>query len=305
MQVGSGLYTYQWIEGWAKVPAGKQTGYTHGVVTDKNDNVYIFNQSEDAMMIFDADGNFISSWGKAFAAGAHGLVIHEEAGVEYLYLSDIELKAVVKTTLDGKELMRIGMPPHAPTQAAPEKYVPTWTTIGPNGDIYIADGYGLFYIHQYDKAGNYIRSWGGPGDSEGLMNCPHGITVVETNGTHEIYVADRGNVRLQVFTLAGKHKRSITADMLHPDVVFEKNGVRYIPDLFSRVTLFDANDKLICHLGEYPEGKEVAGWPNVAQEELHAGKFSAPHSVWVDSQDDMYVVEWHDKGRITKLKRCK
>src|SRR5687767_13434658 len=88
MRLGQGEHTYEWVEGWAKVPAGKALGYTHGVITDKNDNVYVHNQSKDAVCVFDRDGNFLRSWGEEFAAGAHGMFYNREGGAEYLYFSD-------------------------------------------------------------------------------------------------------------------------------------------------------------------------------------------------------------------------
>lgn len=305
MQLGSGSHVYEVVDGWAKLPDTVKTGYTHGVVTDKNDNVYVFNQSKDALIVFDRDGNFINSWGEEFAKGAHGLMIHEENGEEFLYLTDYELKVVVKTTLDGQEILRIGIPPHPPTREQPDKYLPTWTDIAPNGDIYITDGYGLNFVHHFDRQGNYIRTWGGPGDQQGQLQCPHGISVIQNNGAPEIYVADRGNIRLQVFTLEGEFKRMVTDDLRHPDVVIEKDGFRYIPDLFCRITILDAKDQLVCHFGDYLEAKDMEGWPNIDHAKRITGKFSSPHGLWVDSHDDLYIVEWIEDGRITKLRRCK
>src|SRR5688500_11436963 len=73
MQLGTGSHTYEWIDRWAKLPSGKEFGYTHGVVVDKADNVYVFNQSRDALCAFDPEGKFIRSWGEEYAKGAHGL----------------------------------------------------------------------------------------------------------------------------------------------------------------------------------------------------------------------------------------
>jgi DNA-binding beta-propeller fold protein YncE len=305
MPLGEGTHVYNVVENWAKLPADVQPGYTHGVVTDKQDQVYVFNQSKTAIIVFDRAGNYLRSWGEQFAAGAHGLMINDEQDEQFLYLADYEQQCVVKTTLDGRELLRIGVPPHQPTQDQKDKYKPTWTTIGPNGNIYITDGYGIHYIHQYDKGGNYIRSWGGTGDAQGQMTCPHGITVITSGGTPEIYVADRANVRLQVFDLEGNFKRFVAHDLRHPCVVIEKDGVRYIPDLYGRITILDADDKLICHFGDYLEAKDMDNWPNIPHEKRQIGRFSSPHGLWVDSHDDLYIVEWVEDGRITKLERQK
>src|SRR5471030_2535279 len=104
MRQGSGSHSFDVEENWAKLPAGVTLGYTHGVVVDAKDNVYIHNQSKDSVIALTRDGKFISSWGPEFAGGAHGMYLSKEDGVEYLYLADPNRHIVVKTTLDGKTI---------------------------------------------------------------------------------------------------------------------------------------------------------------------------------------------------------
>jgi sugar lactone lactonase YvrE len=81
---------------------------------------------------------------------------------------------------------------------------PRTLAAAPNGDLYVADGYGSSYVNQYDKNGKYIRTFGGPGAGAGQLLQPHGICV-DTRGTEPVVtVADRRNNRLQTFTLDGK-----------------------------------------------------------------------------------------------------
>lgn len=85
------------------------------------------------------------------------------------------------------------------------EFKPTNTVVAPSGDIYVAGGYGLSYIHQYDSKLRRIRTWGGKGSEPGKLDCPHGIWL-DTRGDQPILVvADRSNARLQAFTLDGKH----------------------------------------------------------------------------------------------------
>lgn len=125
------------------------------------------------------------------------------------------------------------------------KFVPTDVCVGPNGDILLPDGYGQSWIHQYTTEGVYIRSWVGKGQGVGELVCPHGISVDLRSGELELYVADRSNHRIQVFTMDGKHKRFITNDMDMPDNFYYFGNELYFPDLHSRVTIFDKNDRLI------------------------------------------------------------
>lgn len=80
----------------------------------------------------------------------------------------------------------------------------------------------------------------------------------------------------------------------------ELNGVLLIPDLESRVTLFDRQNKLIAHLGD---GIHYKGVREKARDAFTAGKFVAPHGACFDHLGNIFVVEWVEVGRITKLRK--
>lgn len=119
----------------------------------------------------------------------------------------------------------------------------------------------------------------------------------------ELFVADRGNFRIQVFTLDGKHKRFITNDMDMPSSFYFSGDEVYFPDLHSRVTIFDKNDQLVTHLGEDQQAYKQEGWPNLPKKYYRQDRFSSPHGVCVDSKGSVYVAEWIFYGRVTKLIR--
>jgi hypothetical protein len=311
MILGTGSHRYEVNHNWAKLPAGKHFGYTHGVVCDKNDNVYIFHQPasnpannggwQDALVVFDRDGNFKTSWAPEYAKGAHGLYYSVENGTEYLYLTDYELRQCDKWTLDGKKVLAFPIPPK-PEIYMGQPYRPTDCCVAPNGDVYVFDGYGQPYVHCYDKNAKYKFSIGGPGKEAGQLSCPHAGNIDHRHGEPELYVADRGNNRIQVFTLDGKHKRFITEEQNMPcNFAYYKDEI-YIPDLISRLTILDKNDKLIAHIGFGETMSKTPGWPNI-QDKLQPGVFSSPHQCRVDSRGDVYVVEWISTGRVTKLTR--
>src|SRR5205085_989592 len=120
--------------------------------------------------------------------------------------------------------------------ADPKRFVPTNIAIAPNGDFYVADGYGLSFVHQYNSKAEYIRTWGGAGKEPGQMSCPHGICI-DTRGGKDpvICVADRANVRLQYFTLDGKHIGFVTDELRHPCHFDQRGTELLIPDLHGRV----------------------------------------------------------------------
>jgi hypothetical protein len=303
MILGSGAYRFEWIDNWPKLPATKAFGKTHGIVTDARDNVYIFHTGKDPLCVFDRQGNFLRSFGNEFVEGAHGLYLSKEDGGEFLWLIDYLKHAVVKTTLDGKEVLRLDPPNRPDLYKSHDDYKPTDVCVAPGGEIFVFDGYGKSWIHRYAKQGNYVDSFGGEGSEPGRVKCPHGGWVDTRDPRWPVlYVADRGNNRIQKFTLDGKHISFVTAELRRPCCFFQFNDDMYIPDLDARVTIFDRNDKLITHLGDNPEAPKTPGWPNI-QDKLAPGKFNSPHACCVDSRGDVYVAEWISTGRVTKLNR--
>jgi DNA-binding beta-propeller fold protein YncE len=303
MKVGSGNHRYEVIDGWAKLPPSISLGYTHGIVVDSKNQVYLFHTGKPSLVKFDEEGNYISSWGDQFEGGAHGCYLHQEDDGEYLYVTDTTRGLMVKLTLDGQELLTIETPDLPDIYYGENKFIPTDVAVASNGDIYIADGYGQSYIHQYTSKGQYIRSWGGVGQKEGQLQCPHGISI-DTRGSEPVlYVADRGNNRIQVFTLDGQHIKFITNDMDLPDSFYYSGDEMFIPDLHSRVTIFDKNNQLITHLGEDQQAYKQEGWPNLPKSYYRPDRFSSPHGVCVDSKGNVYVAEWIIDGRVTKLIR--
>jgi hypothetical protein len=312
--VGTGDHTYEWLADWAKLPEGKRFGNTHAVVETADGRIFIHNASPtgDATCIFDPDGKFISSWGKQFAGGAHGMDLRMEDGKEFLYLSTTTMHQVYKTTLDGEVVMTLDFPKKAqhleagalvPDYKDDRKYLPTFIALPANGDFYVADGYGSNYIHRYNIKGEYISSWGGTGSAPGLLNCPHGIWVDTRAGADpSLVVADRVNRRLVWFTLEGKFVKSTTDEMRHPCMFDQRGTDLLVPDIDGKVTLLDRDNKLITHLGDNPNQKQ---WFNnrVKQKDTRPGFFCTPHSARFDSKGNIFVVEWLPYGRVTKLRK--
>src|SRR6188472_22646 len=211
--LGSGAYTYEAIHDWGELPPRIKWGNTHGVVEDSQRNIYVHHtvhptsDSADTMVVFDRHGKFVRSWGSDFRGVAHGLHIRKEGSDEFLYLTvnaanpkltpQPEMQAVVvKTTLRGEIVWKIQGPPpidaYKPQpDGRPAPYNPTNIAIAPNGDVYVGDGYGSYYVNQYSSAGQYIRTFGGKGTEAGKLNEPHGIWMDTRATSPVLVVADR------------------------------------------------------------------------------------------------------------------
>ncbi|MCC6677592.1 MAG: hypothetical protein IT436_10655 [Phycisphaerales bacterium] len=303
--LGSGEHTYECIHDWARLPAGYRFGNTHGVCEDSLGRIHIKHtvgagsSSDDAIAVFDGDGKFIRSWGAEFKGGAHGLHINREGNQEFLYLCDPPRGLLVKTTLDGEDVWRRACPLESGLYNSPGEYHPTNVAVAPSGDIYCADGYGKSWIHVYNAKGEYTRSFGGPGKERGQVSCPHGLMVDSRGKSPRLVVADRSNRRLQYFTLDGRHEGFVTDEMRAPCHFHTRGEVMVVPDLEARVTLLDKDNKLIVHLGD---GENYA-LRDKPREQFIPGRFIAPHSAYFDHQGSIFVVEWVEVGRVTKLKR--
>lgn len=311
--LGAGEHRYEAIHDWGQLPAGLQYGNTHGVCEDSQGHIYVHHtvnagsESSDSMVVFDPAGKYVKSWGAQFKGGAHGLHIRKEGSTEYLYLCDTKRALVVKTTLNGEEVWTIGYPEQSEAyKPGPDgkrrKYSPTNLAIAPNGDIYVGDGYGSSFINQYNSKGEYIRTFGGPGKEAGQLNCPHGLTVDLRGREPLLLVADRGNSRLQTFTLAGKHVGFISGTNL-PCHFHERKGEYVIPDLGARVTLMGRDNAVITHLGDDSEANNWKVLRKEPREKFIPGKFICPHGACFDHNGNIFVVEWVEVGRVTKLQR--
>ena len=312
--LGEGDHLYEVTHDWGALPADIKYGNTHGVCEDSQGHIYIHHtvyatsENADSMVIFDHKGKFIKSWGKDFKGGAHGLFIHKEGNQEFLYLCDTKRGLMVKTTLSGEELFTLDYPKEAAPYAQPGpdgkpiKYSPTNLAIAPNGDIYIGDGYGSSYINQYTSQGKYIRTFGGPGKEAGQLLCPHGI-IVDTRGPDPVLVvADRTNKRIQRFTLDGKHIDFLYGTNAPCHFNIYKNGDVVVPDLFARVTLMDRDNKIIANLGDDSDSKYMET-RKLTRDHFTPGKFVCPHGACFDHAGNIYVVEWVEVGRVSKLRK--
>jgi hypothetical protein len=312
--VGEGEHTYECIHDWAQVPSDIAFGNTHGVAQDSQGLVHIkhtvhaTSSKADAICVFDPDGKFIRSWGAEYKGGAHGLHLSKESGGEFLYLCDQARGIVDKTTLTGEKVWSKSAPLESGVYNSQGEYHATNVAVVPMGfpragEFFVGDGYGKSWIHRYSAKGEYLGTFGGPGKERGQLSCPHGL-MIDTRGADaktppRLVVADRSNRRLQYFDLDGRSQGFVTDELRSPCHFHERNGVLLIPDLEARVTLFDKSNKLLAHLGD---GTNF-GLRDKPREQFIAGKFIAPHSAIFDRDGNIFVVEWVEVGRVTKLRK--
>ena len=315
VRIGSGYHTYESVPGWGELPAGMKYGFGCGVIVDSKDRVYVTTRSESpCVTIFDRDGKLLESWSNDFAekvgystaqvkATAHCLYLSKEGRHEFIYWTENidDMKhpkfgaRVYKTDLQGKVLYTIGNV--AAENSTSQKFDwtnPTDVAVAHNGDIYVVDGYGSQRVSRFDKHFKHIKTMGGPGKEHGQFKTCHGIWINTLKHEPEVYIADRANGRIEVFSLALDYKRTVLDGVVrNPCCFYQHKDKIYIPDLANRVTIMDAQDQVVAHLGDGKGQKD---------NHLNPALFAAPHAMCVDSRGDLYVVEWVDFGRPRKFK---
>jgi DNA-binding beta-propeller fold protein YncE len=148
------------------------------------------------VQVYDADGRFLRAWGKDTIKSAHHIKIDHEGNV---WIADIGQHVVQKYTPEGKLLLTLGTKDHAGTDST-HLNMPTDMAITPQGDVFVSDGYGNARVVHFDKQGKFVKAWGKLGSKPGEFSIPHAIAYCKGR----LYVADRNNVRVQVFDPSGK-----------------------------------------------------------------------------------------------------
>ena len=281
--VGSGEYTYDLIEDWARLPQGESFGVVSAVATDAQDRVFVFHRKDPPVLVFDREGRYLFSWGQGVITDPHGFYVEGETA----YVTDREDSVAVAFTLDGKPLQVLGRRGvHSdtgcekpgdlvPRPAGPFNY-PTEMVPSSSGDLYVADGYRNSRVHRFSSEGRLMASWGEPGKTEpGQFHLPHSI-LVGRDGL--VYVCDRENSRIQIFSADGQFAGMWTDVQRPTDVAIDADGAFYVSELESggsppRVSVLDGN------------GAVLARW----------GSRSA-HGIWVDSRGDVYIALTGDKS---------
>ncbi len=311
--LGNEKALFLWNSDWIQLPKEREWfGSTHGcMVTDAADNVYISADAGDAVQVYSRDGVFVRSFGKDWGAGVHGLSIVQEAATtsrpaaEYLYIAQTSTQRVFKTTLLGELVMELEFPTASGKYDNRASYKPTSIAVAPDGNMFVADGYGLSWIHRYNGAGKYMDSFGGPGDGPENLRTPHGLWMDSHGETPTLLVADRENHRIARFALDGSYLGGTDADsglLRRPCHIQFHNDLAIVADLAGRVTLLDENLNLVAQLGDNPDTSQHANF-NVTPDQWRNGTFMAPHCARFDKDGNILVMDWNIAGRITRLER--
>jgi len=319
--IGTDEYRYEVLHDWPQLPSKFSWQTTHNVAIDAEGLLYVIHEGKanltdhPSIFVFDQKGKYVRSFGNQFQGGGHGLEVRTEGKDQFLYVCAYQqVKAFAKLTLAGEVIWEKYAPMDSGIYRKDEDtvrvkrwgrdaFMPTNFAFLNDGGFLLADGYGSFYIHRYDKDGNWVSKFGGPGQGEGKFATPHGIWIDQRPDRQEhVVICDRAHHTLQYLTLDGEYIETLEGYGLPANIDTWKD-LMLVPELHARLSILDVENNIVARLGGDVERvtekeKDIRSNPN----KWEKGKFVHPHDACFDTEGNIYVAEWVATGRITKLR---
>lgn len=306
MTIGHGAFKYRVDKLWCKADRDKTpVKDCHEMAQATDGRLFLItNLKQNNVIVFDTEGNVLDAWSLGLTGG-HGLTLHRENGTDFLYLSDTSGR-VLKTTLEGRLVLELPHPSKCGAYTEHDSYAPTETAVAPNGDIYVADGYGSQYILRFDKDGRFLNKFGGKSTqptNPGKFMQAHGVAL-DLRGPEPLLVCtERVRNEFNWFTLEGRFVRGVylpgayvSRPVIHGKELYSGVCFGAKPDDYRMwqgrgfVTILDASDTVVSnpggHLPQYEEGRLK---PMLQDTPV----FHNCHDVCVDARGDLYVCQWN------------
>lgn len=245
-QANSANSPYRAVEGWGKtLPDGRQWGSDSAIATDSKGNVWTAERcggsscadsKVDPIIEFDTSGKVIKSIGAGLFVVPHNIYIDKSGN---LWVTDNAVKdgkggQVIELSPDGKVLMTLGKAGVA--GEAPDAFdQPNGIAIAANGDIFVAEGHaigkGSATVLKFTKDGKFIKQWGEHGSGPGQFEVPHAVSI-DSKG--RVFIADRGNRRIQIFDQDGKFLEQWAQFGIPSGVFIDRRDMLYVADSMSQ-----------------------------------------------------------------------
>ena len=295
---------YLTVEGWAKLPDGREWGATSAVypaadgkhiwVAERCGANLCVDSDDDPVLLFDASGKVVRSFGAGLIAWPHGIFVDADGNV---WIADAVGYApvpagwghvVYKFSADGELLMTLGKKGVAGS-GKDTFNKPSAVLVAPNGDIFVADGHdegGNNRIVKFSQDGTYMSEWGTAGQAAGQFIDPHALAM---DSAGRLFVGDRGNSRIQIFDQGGTHLATWTQFGRPSGLFIDANDILYSADSESNATR-NPGWKRGIRIGSAKDGFVDAFIPDPEPDQDNSGT-SAAEGVAVDAAGNVYGAE--------------
>lgn len=273
---------YSFVGDWPKLREGWELGQVVGAASDSRGRYYVYHRGSGApqLLCFDRDGEPLASWGEDVYVRPH---MAECDDGDNIWLIDDGGHILYLYSPEGEILMTLGTRGVAGEDGS-HFNKPTDIAFGPEGEFYVSDGYGNRRVAKFSGDLEFLGQWGSEGAGEGEFILPHGLT---TDPDGIVYVADRDNWRVEVFTPDGEFIKQWTHIGRPFTIVYAHDGFFYVCDGdVGRVTKLDRQGEIVGFFGEPGEGP---------------GQLSGAHDIAVARNGDILLA--HLDGRAQLFER--
>ena len=238
------------------------------------------------LMVFDRPGRLVDTWDDQLVpliGRPHRVLISPYDPDRHVWLVDDAAHQILKFTSDGRLVMTLGRP-NEPGSDRERFNRPTDLAWLPNGDFFVADGYANTRVVKFTRDGQYLLEWGRAGTGPGEFNTVHGIAV---DDERRVYVADRGNSRIQVFDENGTHLDTWPNVRFPYFIHMSRDQHLWVSDgRTQKILKYDLTGRLLYSWGTF------GSFP---------GAMWGPHQFSVDTENNLYIAEAHN-GRVQKFR---
>ena len=291
---------YRTVEGWARMPEGRTWGSTSAVDIDPDGrSVWVAERcgantcagsTLPVVLKFDESGKLAASFGAGLFVFPHGIHVDREGNVWVTDARGQDGKGhqVVKFSPQGKVLLTLGKAGVAGD--GPDTFnQPSDVAVAPGGEIFVADGHDAntnARIVKFAKDGTFLKAWGKRGAGPGEFDTPHGLAF-DSKG--RLFVADRGNNRIQIFDQEGKLLEEWKQFSRLSGIYIDRNDVLYATDSESNARR-NAGWRRGIRIGSVKDGKVTAFVPD-PEPDPDKSATSGAEGVAADAQGNVYGAE--------------
>ena len=286
-----------------QLPDGlQQVGDGHGeIAVAKNGEIYLSVQggANKGVQVYDSEGKYLRNVPNA-PTDFHGFTICQEGDKEFIYGARMVHGSIVKLTSTGETVMEItkeSIPEQFRNMKQAQQLKLTSVTVAPNGDLYAVDGYGLDFIHQFDKSGNYLKTFGGREAPYHFSNC-HKIAIDPRYDPVRLLCTNRAKGTLVHLALDGSVMGIYAKGLRRPSAVSFRGDDVAVAEIVGRISILDKQGEITTVVSDNPAKYKGNRW---TPQEWKEGVVGSPHGITFDSKGNILMTEYNKFGRIMRF----